>query len=203
VVQSASPVSSVMTPPIIMKYGLATRASMLASPAPGGPTYAANDLVRAARAGADLTGLLAPITGVGPDTFQDVLTLRITAPAAGFVLVAAAVAIENNGACTGFDCGVFVRLRHTEDAAISPYLVASADNANHRDDLASPTCVFPVVAGAQTFTLQLGRVSSGAPLAYFSPQATALFVPFGSTGASTLGSGEPAPSGDGHGGGRP
>src|SRR3954471_25011099 len=47
----------------------------LAVPAPGGPTFAANDLARVARAGVDLTGASVPIAGTQPDAFQDVLTL--------------------------------------------------------------------------------------------------------------------------------
>jgi hypothetical protein len=179
-----------------------TNAARLAitNPVAGGPTYAANDLVRVARAGTDTTGLLHSITGTQPSAFQDVLTLTISAPGAGFVLVNASVSIENGGACTRFGCGVFARLQHGNSGAISPYLVVDADTGDHPDDAVALTYIFPVSAGVQTFTIQLGRNNAAATMSYFSPQATALFVPFGSTGASTLGTDAPAAPGSGHGG---
>jgi hypothetical protein len=158
--------------------------------------YHANSLVRAAVASSGTSGALFAITTNYP-TYQDTITLNITAPTSGFVIVNAGTSVENaGGACTGFACGIFVRVQHSATSAISPYLVVDADNANSPDNAATVSYVFPVSAGAQAFILQMTRGSGATQaMSYFSANMNGLFIPFGSTGAGTLGISVQKPSG--------
>jgi hypothetical protein len=154
-------------------------------------------LGRAARASTSIF-----LTTIDSTSFQDAATVSIAAPGSGFVLVNGAVSIQNGGsACTGFDCGVFVQLRHNNVAAVSPYVVVDADAANSPNNTAAVAYVFPVSAGTNTISLQVRKASTSVTMSYFSAQLTGLYVPFGSTGANALGSSAPAPaSGDTPGG---
>jgi hypothetical protein len=147
--------------------------------------FDANELVRGT--GASGTEALVAITATAP-TFQNALTITVTAPKAGFVLVTASSGAENTTAtCAVFDCGVQFRLRHVQGAAQSPAVAVSVHGAVTPRNTASVTQAFPVGAGTQTFNLQVARVTASQSPSYFSPQMTGIYVPFGSTGGSTLG----------------
>src|SRR3954447_265549 len=112
----------------------------------GGPTFAANDLVRVARAenGPDV-GVVAITQAFS--TFQDALTITITAPSNGFVLVNATVDILDwTAECAGVDCFAFVQLRHSQSGATSSLQVAAVDWSNHLAQSVAVTYVFPVSA---------------------------------------------------------
>jgi hypothetical protein len=157
--------------------------------------YDANSLVRTATASSGVGGDLFAITTNYP-TYQNTITLSITAPTSGFVLINAGASVENGGACSGFACGIFLRIQHSATSAISPYVVVDADNANSPDNAATVSYVFPVSAGPQAFILQMTKGSGGTQtMYYFSANANALFVPFGSTGTGTLGASVQKPNG--------
>jgi hypothetical protein len=156
----------------------------VASPVAGGPTYAANDLVRVAYASLDTGDRLAPI-GADTGTYEKALTITITAPVAGFVLVDASIGAgaERDGACEKERCGFFARLRHEATGTLSPHLATSILGLEYQRDSLSLSYLFPVSAGVQTFTLQVAKLpGQGAGIGYFNPHASALFVPFGAGG---------------------
>ncbi|CAA9553475.1 MAG: hypothetical protein AVDCRST_MAG88-933 [uncultured Thermomicrobiales bacterium] len=121
----------------------------------------------------------------GPD-FQPVVTVSLTAPAPGFVLVTGAVELgaEKGTSSTGTSTAVFARLRDAGTNASSLPLYAGTDRSIAA--AISPTFVFPVAAGARSFVLEVQKAGSGNVVAY-NGVLTALFVPFGATGTSTLG----------------
>lgn len=156
----------------------------VASPVAGGPTYAANDLVRVASAVQDTGDRLVPISA-NTNTYEKALTLTITAPVAGYVLVDASVGAGSvrDDSCTKDLCGFFARLRHDQTATVSPYLVTSITGVVFQRDTVSLSYLFPISAGTQTFTIEVATLPGQGPaIGYINPQASALFVPFGPTG---------------------
>jgi len=137
--------------------------------------YAPNGLVRVARG----TGANAQPLG---NTLVAVATVTITAPAAGFVLVTSSVSIQTG---SGSSCYAQTLLRDaTGGVSAGPnysFLAAPGE-----EQLASPTYVFPVTAGARTLQLQARMQQASCTASAYMPVITALYVPFGSTGATTL-----------------
>lgn len=151
--------------------------------------YAPAGLVRTARAISEYrSDVSAPnplevttvITGLPyPATLDPLVTLSITAPTNGFVLVIGSAIINPS------DTVALIRLRHAETGATSiPTgcgLLVNEDNAC----AVSPNFVFPVGAGTQTFVLEVAKGNANSVLAH-SGVLNALYVPFGPTGGSTL-----------------
>jgi len=145
--------------------------------------YHANGLTRIAADGA-LTN--PAITSTFP-TYQTAADVVIDAPAAGFVRVDASVVAQNsNATCTGFLCGVFVRLHHVQSGDVSPYVVVYVHGGTHPNATASVAFAFDVAAGSNTFRVEVARANASESPTAGNPQITALYSPFGSTGGSTL-----------------
>jgi hypothetical protein len=109
------------------------------------------------------------------------LTLNITAPSAGFVLV--------NGSFTGFTSPAAAAqfrvaiVKTTPPTAFAPPQDERVyEGAN--EAAISTTQVFPVAAGVNTFQLQVSSFGSTAFTDW--GQLTAIYSPFGSTGGTTL-----------------
>jgi hypothetical protein len=138
--------------------------------------YAPNGLVRALR------GAHIPVVTLTADD-QDIVTVTITAPGPGFVLVQGSL-IAGAGA-TGTNLAFFHLVDQTTGAT-SPLTEVAFNRAG--TDLwvgsVGPTDVFPVGVdgGPQTFALA-GRVTKGA-INTTEAVITALFVPFGPTGTA-------------------
>jgi hypothetical protein len=136
--------------------------------------FAANGLVRAARVFNSASVLL----GAANTT---VATLSITAPAAGFVLLTA----DYNTIGTGCPCEGWYLVRDAVAGTLSNnYKITRNETSSTYHDGAL-TWVFPVAAGARTFQLQ-GKNGLGTTVNANGAAVTALYVPFGSTGGSTL-----------------
>ena len=149
----------------------------VAAPAAGGPTYAANDLVRVARRTGGASSL--------PATPLEVAYLTIAAPAAGFVLVQAEIQTYNL-ATTGCPCQIALRLRALATGAVSPqWVLSTAGNTTDRVSAATGW-VFPVAAGTQALVADAYRASGTADSLIVVSQITALYIPFAQDGGSTL-----------------
>ena len=149
--------------------------------------YAPNGLVRVARNG---TTSYNPLTAT---TYVTLTQVTLTAPSAGFIQVTGAAVVVDEGG--GGQRGLFLRSRI--GASVSPESIAYPGTTAHT---AANTWVFPVAAGPQTIILEgTSNLFTGAQAINVGDlQLTALFVPFGSGGAGTLGSDDPptvAPSG--------
>ena len=112
--------------------------------------------------------------------------LSIVAPSQGFVLVTAAYEVEAEASCSPI-CAVFAHIRHTQTSFGSHVEAERLSNVFTRRTIPL-THVFPVSAGTNTFELRTSA-SGGAPgsMNAVSLELAGLFVPFGSTGGSTLG----------------
>ncbi len=144
--------------------------------------YAPDGLVRVARAQSGATTALTTTTV----TYGTPLT--ITAPAAGFVLVTAGYTIAYGSGTPG---QVIANIRHIETGNVSERGQAQVSATNIRSSIAL-TYAFPVSAGANSFDLRTSLFSDSGANGYYL-NMTALYVPFGSTGGSTMDL-EPAPS---------
>ena len=175
----------------------------IVNPTTTSPSFAANELLRTAQAISTFTRDTDPTTPetelvvtkvYNTDTAYDlVTTVSITAPGPGFVLIngTVGVSIEGSGT-TGF-----VRLRDsTQTTGGSSPLVSTATNTGGTAPTAavattlSPTYVFPVIAGQRTIVLEAQKTGLGQVHAY-DAILTAIFIPFGSGGAATLGTEQP------------
>jgi len=150
--------------------------------------YALGGLVRVARQ------TTTPSVDLNAGTTTDIGSLAITAPSAGFVLVTASIATNANipGTCP---CELAGSL--TDGILTSPVFSNIVQDTATANDEASVTVtyVFPVEAGARTFTAR-GQRQTGSATLNTRATLTALFVPFGSTGGSTLSLGDnPATNG--------
>jgi hypothetical protein len=144
-----------------------------------------NDLVRVARGGNtdDPVEL--------STTYEPVLTVQLTAPRKGFVLLTGTVSgiAETPGAeC---QCAIFTRVRHASVPAADfelPYSVAYVSKDVTPVETTATTTVVPVAAGVQEFVLESRKweVNGTGLVGAFAPALTALYVPYGSTGAATL-----------------
>ena len=140
--------------------------------------YHANGLTRMAY------GTSAATTAI-PDFPTEVSygAVTISAPAAGFVVVTAAVTIQNS--CATGVCDSFGRVRHVESGNVGQWMIVEPLGSTF--DAFSFAAVFPVDAGDNTFDVRLSRDSGGdGTQSGFYAQLTATFSPFGSSGGSTL-----------------
>ncbi len=164
----------------------------VSAPTATSPSYAANELIRAAQATSTFTRDTSEmvVTKVyNIDTAGDTLVaVIITAPSAGFVVVNATVGISIEPSSTGGSAlGTvgFARLRDASTAAIgirSP-LLSTATGSGSQATTLGPTYIFPVEAGARAFVLELQKAGQGSVRA-FDGTITALFVPFDASGAT-------------------
>lgn len=149
----------------------------VAAPAAGGPTYAANELVRVARRSGGASSL--------PVTPLEIAELTVTAPTAGFVLVQASMQAWN-AATDGCPCQVAMRPRAAPGGEVAPqWAVSTVGNTTDRVS-AGTTWVFPVAPGAQKFIVEAYRTSGTSSSLIAFAQITALFVPFAQNGGTTL-----------------
>jgi hypothetical protein len=143
--------------------------------------YAANGLTRTARGVGPAFPSSVALAGCGVSETQ-VAAVTINAPAAGFVYVTGSVTTRHLGA------GDTVRshLLATGGEASSFIYNVAGNQAGHV--LLAPlsnTWVFPVGAGAITIQLRACSFAAGADA--FGGQLAAVYSPFGSSGAGTLG----------------
>ncbi|HEY8601992.1 MAG TPA: hypothetical protein VIL85_26435 [Thermomicrobiales bacterium] len=141
--------------------------------------YAPSGLARVARNGMNMSfQLTSPCA-----TYVPLIELTITAPAAGFLLVngAAGAYLDDTGVTALF-------MRPRVGGEIGPQAVTYPNDTSVLISMASVSWAFPVEAGARKVTLEGCREQkSGDALLYVaSPQLTALFVPFGYDGGTTL-----------------
>ena len=142
----------------------------------------ANELVRLTRSAGGINTL-----ALTDADYQTVASVQITVPAAGFVLVTSSTIIESGD---GF---YQIRLRDVTTGTVTAQLVVDITPENLYIPV-SPTHVFQVAGtGARTFQLEARRFS-GTNGSATNATITALYVPFGSTGAGTLDVEEPAPA---------
>jgi hypothetical protein len=139
--------------------------------------FAPNGLVRVARATGFRRDVMPPqdpkvITG-GP---EDVLSVTLTAPADGFVLVVGTLVLR----ATSNGPGVFL-LRDPVTGEASPLqeVVTAGDSVGL-------TYVFPVRAGDRAFAMQASVTGTPSHIDLIDAALTALYVPFGPTGGTTL-----------------
>jgi hypothetical protein len=154
----------------------------LDNPAVGGPTYAANDLLRVAVAG-EVEDNQIDFTGTN-NNFQTLLSLNLTAPQAGYVLVNASVTSITFDT-SGCPCNTGARIRHTTGNVALFSANESIQNAPASSVNAgtiSQTWVFAVGAGVNTFSLDGSRFTGTGAIKFSRPRLTALFVPFDGAG---------------------
>jgi hypothetical protein len=139
--------------------------------------FAANALIRVARATSG---------GVALGTSDAVTqTLTISAPTAGFVHLAA----NYNIIGTGCLCQGWLYLKDAVSGQqMANYKILPVDTSSQYASGAMEF-VFPVTAGNRTFQL-IGKRVGGTTTTLDAPVMTAMFVPFGSTGGTTLGVGQ-------------
>jgi hypothetical protein len=139
--------------------------------------YDANGLIRVARGASSITLNDTTTSGVAA-------SLSITAPAAGFVHVTGTATNYHNG--PGCPCGSYIQLRDAVNGATATWFMPSEDDTAGYDTM-SQTWVFPVTAGTRTFQVMAYRSYPAGSTVYAYADMTAIYVPFGSTGAGTLG----------------
>jgi hypothetical protein len=136
----------------------------------------ANSLIRVARTSTDAT-----LTLTNSEQVYGTV-LSITAPRAGFVMIHGSTTFANSFCTTG--CGVQARLHHLQSDATSQAgldsIAAGQTYAN-----VSHAWVFPVDAGVNTFDVFVMRTVGNGTLQGWFGELTAIYSPFGSTGAAT------------------
>ncbi|HEY8601683.1 MAG TPA: hypothetical protein VIL85_24870 [Thermomicrobiales bacterium] len=167
------------------------------NPTTTSPSFAANELVRTAQAKSTFTRDEDPsppetelivTKGRNDTTLDEIVRVTLTAPTAGFVIVSSTVGISIEGAGT---VG-FVRLRDTtaSNGLVSPTLSAATNSGTVPTTAVattlSPTYLFPVNAGPRSFVLEAQRSGPGPRVSVYDGVITAIFVPFGSSGATGL-----------------
>jgi hypothetical protein len=138
----------------------------------------ANTLIRVSRidAGATLT-LTVSEQIYGPNV------LSITAPRAGFVMIHGSTSFRNIGCTVG--CGVWASLHHLQSDAKSLGMQDSIAPGQTFANV-SHAWVFPVDPGVNTFDILVKREAGNGTLQGWFGELTAIYSPFGSTGAGTL-----------------
>jgi len=152
----------------------------------GGRT--ANQFSRVARAiVANNVGATPPqaplnVTAAYP-TFQPVTTVTIIAPTGGFILASASAIAQTDNSHS-----VLLRLRDTTSGETSPYVAQFIPSGLATSTLAT-TYLFPVAAGTRVVALEAsGNFTSATPGDHLLRNTilTALFVPFGYDGGTTV-----------------
>lgn len=140
--------------------------------------YAPNGLVRAAEGQGEITA-----TG----SAQDIASLSIVAPSAGFVIVnGSAVSDQHSGSGCPCVTGLFLNA-DASDINTNPWRVATTVDGVDEPNTGGVSWAFQVAAGGHTFALR-GYQIFGTGAIDMSGQLTASFVPFGPTGGSTFAS---------------
>jgi hypothetical protein len=159
---------------------VANAARLSTSPAlVGSPTYAANDLARAANLfiGDEQTLVAAPQN-------YRFAPLTIQASAAGFVVVTASVTFRHvSGTCP---CSVHADIVHTQLTTSSNNQWATLDASSGSYTNIGMTQVFPVNAGPNTFFIKVDQASGAGVTSAFRGEMTGIFVPFGASGGFSL-----------------
>lgn len=137
--------------------------------------YAANGIIRFAQGSNSGNTLLA-----AADT--TVASVSITAPAAGFVEVSA----DYNTIGTGCPCEGWYILRDAVTSTLSGNYKITRNETNSTYHSSALGWIFPVTAGVRTFQLR-GFNNVGTTVNANGAALQAVYVPFGSTGAGTLG----------------
>jgi hypothetical protein len=137
--------------------------------------YAANGLIRFAQGNNSGNQLLA-----AADT--TVTSVSITAPADGFVEVRA----DYNTIGTGCPCEGWYILRDAVTGGLSGNYKITRNETSSTYHSSSLGWIFPVTAGVRTFQLR-GQNNAGTTVNANGAALEAVYVPFGSTGAGTLG----------------
>jgi len=137
--------------------------------------YAANGLIRIAQGSNGGSVVLG-----GADT--TVASVSITAPAAGFVEVSA----DYNTIGTGCPCEGWYILRDAVTTTLSGNYKITRNETSSTYHSSALGWIFPVTAGVRTFQLR-GFNSTGTTVSANGAALQAVYVPFGSTGAGTLG----------------
>lgn len=122
-------------------------------------------------------------------TFTSRTSATVNAPADGFVVVNGTV-ILNTSSSTCNPCHAHAHIFNTTNNQKSLDQLATIGNgtsSTHRDVMPM-TWVFPVNAGDNTFELRTGVYPSNAPISFYNPTLTALYVPYGANGTSALAS---------------
>jgi hypothetical protein len=152
--------------------------------------YDANQLARAARGSNENDLSLFPSTPRA--------TFVLTAPKSGFAFVSGWVSASSGDSTNCTPCYLHMRLRDVTGAAKSPDNVGEVNTAGDGFGGTSMAMswVFPVAAGQRTFSLDADPCSPGCPninssVFFANATLTALYVPFGSAGAGTLGAAPP------------
>jgi hypothetical protein len=154
-------------------------------------SYHANQLERVGqRAGATF--------GSGAN-FSSLATATVAVPKKGFVLVTGTTFAEStNGSCT--PCFAWLRVRDlsgdpSSPASYSPPLVTklSVGNEAFADAAMSQTWVFPALTGIRSYAVEGGIFSPNTLGTFNNSAVTALFLPFGYNGGTTLAPSSAAP----------
>jgi hypothetical protein len=143
--------------------------------------FAPSALVRVARADDGTGGGF--VRAVGTGGFQTFVTLTITAPQAGFILVNGQAYVQHSAAGTSI---IYTRLRNTGNNQTG---VRSTTYMPFQGEMVGLTWVFPVAAGPQTFVLEAQALDTNWALG--NAVLTGLYIPFGSTGGAALETPEP------------
>ena len=109
-------------------------------------------------------------------------SVSITAPAAGFVQVIA----DYNTIGTGCPCEGWYILKDAVTSTLSGNYKITRNETNSTYHSGSLGWIFPVTAGVRTFQLR-GFNNVGTTVSANGASLEAMYVPFGSTGAGTLG----------------
>lgn len=143
--------------------------------------------------GKDSNGLVRAALGTNKNlgsglTFTAQTSVAVNAPASGFVIVNGTVtAATASTECN--PCAVHTHLRNATTNQLSVDNLATVGNAtpNTNDNTVPLTWVFPVSAGDNTIELQTAVLAPAGAINFTNPTLTALYVPYGATGTSTLG----------------
>jgi hypothetical protein len=160
------------------------------------PSYAANELIRAAQATSVYTRdtnefAVTSVFNSGA-ALNPIATVSINAPGTGFVIVNATIGFSIQPSDTGGtskNTVGYARLRDIGTGAASP-LLSTATGSGSQATTLGPTYIFPVTTGMRSFVLEVQKSGTGTANA-FDGVVTALFVPFGSGGAATLEGSQP------------
>jgi hypothetical protein len=158
--------------------------------------YAPSGLIRVGRSAAPFgTSIGVTANGAGgvypepPSAFQPVRTLSLAVPSAGFLHVTGVVGAQRLNGTGPF--ALYARLRMASDttgAGASTRQIGFVEQPGVPVSSMSVVWVFPVSAGEQTVVLEVSQGAAGGTggVAAFHPALTAIYVPFGPAGGTTL-----------------
>lgn len=139
-----------------------------------------NELVR--------SGLGVSQTAFSFASFTDRTSVTVNAPDKGFVIVNGAVYAQTSSSSCN-PCYAHIEILNSTTNERSTVLIESLGNGTTalQDDVLPTTWVFPVDPGDNTFQLRTAPFPSSAAINFVNPRLSAVYVPYGATGASTLG----------------